>query len=1131
MHIRYYFCFVLVTLFVFSSAFAQSKSTVSIAIIADKAGGGQSPLISLLEVQLSRNDYIRLLERAQIDKILQEQQLSAAGLLDRNNTIKIGQLLRADALVIITLENEIKAITTGSVPNTAPVSTEAGGLDESDGSATKNQPTGDLIRVRVAEAAHGLRLLDRFEQLDSLKLNEIAERINNNIKKVVDKLLLPTGQLIPVGIVDIHRVQLGERYTMLERALPKLLSVRLGLEPKIVMLEREDLKVLQDEKLRTQGEDSKFWSSAVLIEGNLQPKNGSLEMQLTLARPAGKDTKIIAVPVEPNEPSIAIDKAAIDILRQILNVPPSTQWQLAAEAEQFYQQGQMLAAHSRIKDAMPLYETASALHPKNVFYTIALFEYEWRVREHPYSSSRMINIGTHFYSDLELAELVSLLINQIRDKLNEDQSFVRDIPDRLLDDIGLWRPLGPGYLSEPVSVATDQIRLMNRENRRIFIETMNKVLTLQATQKYNPQINIPARRAMLAWISTDDPNELITNLKKTFIEYAMPPSLGGQINSAPQRNTICEIFYLSPSFSTDHLELATHLQGSSGEFFKLYREFFVELAKVDDSVVKYNSCLILGQMADRRSSQQEIINAKNYLYEAMKILSKQLQKSDDIFCYYPKRCANDIEQCLRGYDLESRELITAWSEFYEPLIRQKNVSMLSLLDPGLQQPFKYGSNKDNVIIYYDAEAKEWYLVLEKIAEVLRTYSSNNKQVTLALSRIRDKQTEIKKYYPEVAVSKADASISVQMILTKNAWFNPYVFHPIISDRIGYIRYLNDKKNILWIGFCSREDIRKSVGGAIEKSVNVGLISIDIAKYDVTSLYQTQIPTFYNGNDIGMPIITGIETIETKIYMSIANAGIIEFSLSSEQNREYLQTPKILTNKNGLPSVLISSITKEGNNLWVAYGYRRQESGLGLYEPETEKWESVFCSTLKAESPFSSGNPYLIQNIRITKPETLFFILNEPELGTANMDKWSGLWKMNTKNHKVDLVLGNEAFQKVGDLALEDFRNKWWIWKEHTSPIIEFDPISEQYNSVGWDPYSTYNTGVFHQLSSATIHKDTLWGRWGQNQIIKIKVGQKIQDAHVFDNNILDGGPVSRFVSTPYGLIAIGQGSVGLIETQ
>jgi tetratricopeptide (TPR) repeat protein len=334
---------------------ADSLPKTNIALIADKASGvDKSALVSLLEVELSQKEGINLLERAAIDKILEEQQLSASGLLDRNTTIKIGKLLRADAFIILSMENP--------VPEQNRVN--------------QTQDTTDLIRVRVSETAHGLRLLDCFEQSDSTNPQESVERI-------VQK---PNEKLIPVGIVDIHRVQLGEQYKMLERTLPLMLSVRLSLEPQIIMLERVDLKVLLDEKLRTEGSDSEFWNSAILIEGYLQPNNGRLEMHLNLKQSDGENKKSFTVQFEPNEPSIAIAQVTSEIIQNLQNSPPAAKWQPELEAEQFYKQGKMLEAHSRYEEAISLFETAHALQPDNVSFTEAVFNRAWK----SYKENKMI---------------------------------------------------------------------------------------------------------------------------------------------------------------------------------------------------------------------------------------------------------------------------------------------------------------------------------------------------------------------------------------------------------------------------------------------------------------------------------------------------------------------------------------------------------------------------------------------------------------------------------------------------------------------------------------------------------------------------------------------------------------------
>src|SRR4030067_2019417 len=92
----------ILVLYFASYSSGQQEKTLNIALVADKSAGlDQSPLISLLEVRLSHVEGIVVLERTQIDRILAEQQLSLAGLLERKAVVKAGRLLRADAFVLL----------------------------------------------------------------------------------------------------------------------------------------------------------------------------------------------------------------------------------------------------------------------------------------------------------------------------------------------------------------------------------------------------------------------------------------------------------------------------------------------------------------------------------------------------------------------------------------------------------------------------------------------------------------------------------------------------------------------------------------------------------------------------------------------------------------------------------------------------------------------------------------------------------------------------------------------------------------------------------------------------------------------------------------------------------------------
>jgi hypothetical protein len=1130
-----------------SASFSYAQETsVNLAVIADKAGGlDSSPLISLLEAQLSQNANIKLLERAQIDKIMQEQQLSAAGLLDRANSIKIGQLLRADAFIIITVETS--AQTTPAPANTA---------------------TGTLLRVRFVQTAHGLRLLDCFEQLEQSKLNDTAQAISKRVTAVANKLLVPADQLIPVGIVDIHRVQLGEQYRILERTLPVLLSIRLGLEPKIIMLEREDLKILQDEKLRTQGEDSKFWASAVLIEGNLQPKDGGLEMQLTLRRPAGKDTKNISVSVEPNEPSTAIDKAAGNIVQEILNTPSSAQWQLAAEAEQFYKQGQMLNNHQRYEEALPLFETSHALQTLNVYYTRAMFADEWdyRAKLRNERSQRDTTGRVNFYdpvdsyySDLDLVEIISIFVRQIRLSFEKGQLSASDINNYLWSRY-LGNDIMPsGYFSNSASIATAQIKLINIENRRIWIETINKTVEQSLINRELTPEGAAIITLRSAWISSNDPNEVIANIKRAFKKSVFPIKLGGMIASFKEREHVFEQAFLNyvPMLSTVNLE-NTHLKGASQEFMKLWQQYLMELTDVNDLFVKVNSYRSLMKMGKSVNDGQNTIE---YYYKALDILKKEMQKSDqsqnDIATFLLAELYQQPQPSLNFSKDDFNKLVDTWEGIFEDFINRKDIKTLSTLNSG-SHPFGF---RNYIRPLFELKSIErFYFLLDRIAEVLQS-NKDDKIVNAALNNIKEVQVEIGKAFPEFEISQTTSKLLVKMLLTQKDWFRnsliveynlqmrqranlPDDVLRSLKDEIPWSEYsyqIKIQDGLIWIalssvGYTVQDSQRKS-----RKFVDVGLVGINLAGEKLSALWQERIFPVNSG----ILNITDFVVSNPVIYLSLSNIGILTFPGSLKEGRGFLDNPKVYIQENGLPSLLITSLAQDSDKLWLAYGDMGQESGLGLYDPKTERWETIFCSTLKGDSPFSQGQPYLIESMLLESPDKLLFSVR------GNNFTQAGLWKLNTDTLELKYI-----WSGVADIY-KDFNNNIWL----NSSAYKIDPDSERItmiiqpgrhqlypnvvrkisgiskdlfvpesfsNNVTFGPYYTLNN---LDLSTSTIHNNKLWARLGRSQILIVEKGKTFEEAQIIDNNILDGKPIWKFVSTPYGLIAIGEGTVGLIETE
>lgn len=1087
------------------SRLARSHSDVKVALIADKAFDlHKSPLVSLLEVKLSQVKGIQLLERAQIDKILQEQQLSVAGLLQRHSAVRVGLLLRADAFLLLAEEHSKGEGKNGS----------------------------KLLRVRLVETAHGLRLLDSFEEPDGAKLEDTVKRITEKVIAAVPKIMLPPGEAIPVGIVDIHRVQLSERYQWLARALPAMLSARLSKELRIIMLEREDLKILHDEKLLTEGEDAEFWSSGVLIDGYLQRRRTKdIEMKLFLRRASGKGIADFTVLVEPNEPLVAVDNIVSNMIQKLLNAPPTASWQPKQEAEEFLRQGQLLKNHRRHKDALPLLETAHALQPDNVLYTWTLFQNEWYAHFRAGSSYPPGGTGVSYYSDLELVEIVSCLVRQIQEGYESGLLSASDVLSRWSAPLGSRTPPA-GYFASSVSVATVQIRRINRENRRIWLRTMREAL------KEEPDLHV---ELLVAWASSDVSEQLMENLRNTINELIMPPRMGGRIESAEKRYSLCRGILLFPEYGTSIRSLEkTHLKGASENFQKLWLQYVKDLTNVEDPAVKFLSSVALAtehawysRKSPNKVGEQEkkkaSAKAKEYCYRALEILQKELKTPNEPFDEGTKRrIRDDIRVCMSDAGLKRIEAVGMLEKLYDPLIKKKDVDNLLLWRPGWRFPAYYFTEPFSQPPASEA-AGRYFELLERIAAVLEAHKDET-QVRKALNQIRDCLAEFKEQFPELVSAEKPANIPVTILLSKEDIMQK---NEATSRRYILPKRVTLQGGMLWVTF-------------YESSHSAyGLAGIDLVEKKLAARWQTDVSIK------GSQVLRGMTICKDASYLAIRDLGLIEFPGNLATGKEFLKNPRILTQEHGLPSVSFETIAGLGSKLWIAYGGEGEECGLGIYDPKTEDWETVLCSTLKGDPPFNAGQPYRLSELTFAPPNKLFFLARGDSYSEdSQRGYWYGFWKINTNTRQLKQVRF-DGVSYTGAKSIVDSGGKWWF--KAISLLAEFDTKSEKTKfilvnpamgkDIKWQPHFfvpesswkkiPYGNCVFGylDLSTSAVHGDRLWARLGESQLITIQRDKSLEEAEIIENNILNGGAVMRFLSTPYGLVAIGERTVGLIETE
>jgi len=316
------------------------------------------------------------------------------------------------------------------------------------------------------------------------------------------------------------------------------------------------------------------------------------------------------------------------------------------------------------------------------------------------------------------------------------------------------------------------IREAEREKllrEREVLEEQQRCVTLLVDQVDALITDVEEKVGILLEGIQDQPDQ--ANLKKAFVEFVMPPEMGGRFQSAEDRNHLYYQAFQGPVGmaiiqSPGYLE-QTQLKGSSESFGKLWRQYLEELTEVDDPVVKFNSCVALMGRGHPRPGKG-IPEAKRYCYKALEVLQKELKTPDEPFNDSTKqRIRGRMKSCLIMALIEENELASIWEEIYEPLIEKKDVDNLVLWDPGWRPKFYRTSIPD--------VARRYFQLLERIAVTLQT-RKDDMQVRKTLNNVRDAQALIRKYFPQLEFAHKSTPLPVTILLKKEDWPGQRGFH-------------------------------------------------------------------------------------------------------------------------------------------------------------------------------------------------------------------------------------------------------------------------------------------------------------------------------------------------------------------
>ncbi|VAX36661.1 hypothetical protein MNBD_UNCLBAC01-1204 [hydrothermal vent metagenome] len=238
---------VLFLCFPIRDCFSQNKISVSLAIIPTQSTLAPEEVVTArLEENISHSKGMRLVERTQIKKILEELQIGASGMMDSKNVPRLGQLLSADILLFM-----------GKVPDIVPVT----------------------YRIQIIESESGI-ILNTTLDSEEVLLKDI-DSVMSVVTAAIDKHYVPMNARHFVGILGFKSEEPGSSLDGTAEALRMFLEVDLAATPHVVMLDREHLNHLQTEKVLT-GLELKLKNSAILLDAGIKYASGQKDGIITL---------------------------------------------------------------------------------------------------------------------------------------------------------------------------------------------------------------------------------------------------------------------------------------------------------------------------------------------------------------------------------------------------------------------------------------------------------------------------------------------------------------------------------------------------------------------------------------------------------------------------------------------------------------------------------------------------------------------------------------------------------------------------------------------------------------------------------------------------------------------------------
>ena len=318
----WFLCLSLVT------AHAQTR----VALVSTCGGESGQNVLALAEAKLSAEKGVALVERALVERVLDEQKLTRCGLSDSAQALAVGKLLGVE--VFATLE-------------TFPDSQETLGLV-------------------VFDARSGAKLWDAT--LPGGGPEKTAEGIVTAVHEACEKRLRPATKLRTICLLSVRNAELPRAMDSFCESVGQLLERDLLGSASLTVLERERLEQINRERLLPTNEvPNDLLPSLTLLELEFSRDSESSGVKVTvfLTDASGASLGKVQAAGRTEAATDLVELLFQKLIRSLNAAPALATVDRPREAQRFRQQAAFAMAHDLATKALQAAEAACALEPTN----------------------------------------------------------------------------------------------------------------------------------------------------------------------------------------------------------------------------------------------------------------------------------------------------------------------------------------------------------------------------------------------------------------------------------------------------------------------------------------------------------------------------------------------------------------------------------------------------------------------------------------------------------------------------------------------------------------------------------------------------------------------------------------------